>query len=124
VNRYKFLANENFPRSSLLVLRAAGWDISSIAEDCPGMADRMVLEQAYRESRIIVTFDADYGELVFHRNVQAPPSIIYLRFIPKSGDEAAKVILDLVAQHGEYLNGFFFTVDRTLVRKRPVTPVL
>ena len=34
----KFLADENFPRPALLALRKVGWDVASIAEECPGLA--------------------------------------------------------------------------------------
>lgn len=116
----KFLANENFPRSSVQALREFGWDVISIAERFPGISDRQVLELACQECRIILTFDADYGELVFHKNVAAPPAIVYLRFVPTSAIEAAQVVSAFVAQHYAAINGFFFTLDRTLVRKRHI----
>jgi hypothetical protein len=37
-----FLADENFPRPALDALRKAGWDVLSIAEECPGVSDEEV----------------------------------------------------------------------------------
>lgn len=34
-----FLADENFPRPALLVLRDAEHDVRSVVEDCPGSSD-------------------------------------------------------------------------------------
>ncbi len=38
----KFLVDENFPRPALETLRKAGWDIRSIAEECPGVSDEHI----------------------------------------------------------------------------------
>lgn len=61
----KFLANENFPLDSVIYLREQGFDVSAIGEDNPSITDPQVLEIAQREQRTILTFDRDYGELIF-----------------------------------------------------------
>jgi hypothetical protein len=38
----RFLADENFPRPALEALRIAGWEIFSVAEECPGISDQEV----------------------------------------------------------------------------------
>ncbi len=60
----KLLANENFPKASVLLLRSLGYDITSIGEDNPSISDQSVMEIATAEERIILTFDRDYGELI------------------------------------------------------------
>ena len=42
------LANENFPRHSVMLLKKAGFEVVSIAEQSPGIADSEVLAQACR----------------------------------------------------------------------------
>jgi hypothetical protein len=59
------LANENFPLVSVHLLRQAGYEIASITEDSPGIEDPEVLARAVDEQQIILTFDRDYGELVY-----------------------------------------------------------
>ncbi len=120
LSRLRFLANENFPLSSVKALRALGWDILSISECSPGISDLQVIQLACEQARIIITFDADYGELIFHRNVAAPPAIIYLRFTPLSGEEGGKIIAELISQFGQAIVGYFCTVDRTMVRRRSI----
>ena len=61
----RFLANENFPLTSVRLLRQAGHDVVSITEETPGVADDHILARAVIEDRIILTFDRDYGELIF-----------------------------------------------------------
>ena len=64
----KLLANENFPLKSILYLRSKGFDISSIGTDNPSIQDHEVMTIAIEEDRTILTFDRDYGELIFKQN--------------------------------------------------------
>lgn len=72
-------ANENWPRPALLAIRSAGIDVEAIAELMPGATDPAVLRHAASTGRWLLTFDRDYGELVFARTVPPPPAIVYLR---------------------------------------------
>lgn len=78
----RLLANENFPLPAIRVLRERNVDIAAVAELMRGSTDEQVLEFARRESRWLVTYDRDYGELVFSRGLAAPPAILYLRRDP------------------------------------------
>jgi predicted nuclease of predicted toxin-antitoxin system len=60
-----FLANENFPRPSTILLREKGFTVKSIQEDSPGIEDPEVMQLASYLNLIILTFDSDYGELIF-----------------------------------------------------------
>ncbi|MGK7926452.1 MAG: DUF5615 family PIN-like protein [Spirulina sp.] len=61
----QFLANENFPRMSILRLRELGYNVASCSEDAPEAPDEDVLARAVREERFLLTFDRDYGELIY-----------------------------------------------------------
>lgn len=75
----RLLLNENFPRPALNVLRGAGVALQAVAELMPAASDREVLAYAAANGLWVVTFDRDYGELVFARKVAAPPAIVFLR---------------------------------------------
>ena len=94
----KFLANENIPLTSVKLLRKKNIDIVAISEVSPGISDVEVMKNAISENRIIVTFDRDYGELIFSRNIPTPPGIIYLRFVPNNPSQPAEVIEKLLKQ--------------------------
>jgi predicted nuclease of predicted toxin-antitoxin system len=93
----KLLANENFPRASVLLLRELGYDVISIGEDDPGITDRSVLETAETEQRLIITFDRDYGELIFKHNHKPEQGVLYLRLETYSPEDPAKIVHDLLA---------------------------
>jgi predicted nuclease of predicted toxin-antitoxin system len=84
----KLLANENFPLRSVLYLRSKGYDITSIGTDNPSIQDHVVMAIAMREERTILTFDRDYGELIFKYNYKPKAGVIYLRLNTKRMNRA------------------------------------
>ncbi len=81
----RFLANENFPFPSMKILRKLGFEVTSIAEDNFGISDEEVLQIAVNEQLIILTFDRDYGELIFKYKMQPPPAVVYFRLKGDNG---------------------------------------
>ena len=73
----KFLADENFPLPSVRILSTARHGIVAVVLESPGVADETVLERAVREARVLLTFDRDYGSLLYQRGLPAPGGIVY-----------------------------------------------
>jgi len=101
-------------------LRSAGIDITSVAEIAPGAPDSEVLGIARREQRILLTFDRDFGELIYRKAEPAPPGVVFLRFIPDGPGEAAAVVRDLLGRAEIRLLDRFTVVTRDEVRQRPL----
>lgn len=116
----RFLTDENFPLGSIKFLRKSGHDVAAVIEDSPGAKDHEVLTRASREQRVILTFDRDYGELIYRRNHSITAGIIYLRFIPETPLEPADFIIKLMQIPDLYLEGRFTIVERTRIRQRPL----
>ncbi|MFW5699415.1 MAG: DUF5615 family PIN-like protein [Bacteroidota bacterium] len=76
----RLLANENFPKSSIDILKNSGLDIISIGIDYVGIQDDEVMKIAIKEDRTIFTFDRDYGELIFKKGYKPAAGVIYLRW--------------------------------------------
>jgi predicted nuclease of predicted toxin-antitoxin system len=87
------LANENWPRPALLALRASGLDVEAVVEIMPRASDAQVLRHAAAQGRWVLTFDRDYGELVFARSPPPPPAIVYLHQGAYAPDWPAQVVL-------------------------------
>mgnify|MGYP001156213051 CR=1 FL=1 len=75
----RLLANENFPLKSVIYLKEKGYDVKAIGIDNSGIMDEEVMDIAIREERLILTFDRDYGELIFKHNYRPQKGVIYLR---------------------------------------------
>ncbi len=113
-----FLANENFPANSIWLLRNAGYDVASIIEDTPGIKDYAVLKQAYKDKRIILTFDRDSGELIYRNKSVIPVGVVYFRFAPSIPEEPAKILLDILKKGAVPLLGKFTVIERGRIRQK------
>ena len=91
----KFLANENIPQASVKKLQDEGFDVVSVSENFPSIKDETVILFASMEDRIIITFDRDYGELIFKHNLKHSAGVIYLRIQNFQPDEPAEILLNL-----------------------------
>jgi predicted nuclease of predicted toxin-antitoxin system len=116
----RFLANENFPLASINCLRAEGHDVRSVSEDSPGARDSDVLARSQSEGRIILTFDRDYGDLVYGLGLPSPSGVVFFRFDPLSPIEPGEHLLQLLAVGVISLENRFTVVERGRVRQRPL----
>jgi predicted nuclease of predicted toxin-antitoxin system len=111
------LVNENFPQPALRKLRQNGVAVESVEELMPGATDADVMEYACGKGMWLVTFDRDYGGLVFARKMKCPPAIIYLRQEPFPPTQPADTLMALLTQPGE-VEGMFVVVSTLFTRKR------
>jgi len=81
----KFLADENIPLKVVKRLREDGLDITSIAEIQIGMNDEDIAKLSEKEKAILITFDKDFGEIIFRKSIK-PYGLILLRIPPRSVD--------------------------------------
>ncbi|MCI0362793.1 MAG: DUF5615 family PIN-like protein [Phycisphaerales bacterium] len=73
----RVVADENFDAPLVQWLRSQGHDVVWMVEKARGSEDIAVLDQARSEERIILTFDRDFGELVFHRQLKASGVVLF-----------------------------------------------
>lgn len=116
----RVLADENLPRASVASLRTAGHNVRSIAEEMSGSSDREVLALARSDRRLLLTFDRDFGELIYRHGEPAPPGVIYFRFLPVDPDEPARIFGALLKRPEILLEGRLTVVTRDQVRQRPL----
>ncbi len=114
----KLLANENFPIKSVQYLRSKGFDICSIGTDNPSIQDYAVMNIAINESRTILTFDRDYGELIFKFNYRPQNGVIYLRLDEYTPDEPGKIIEQLISTKDLHFDHALTVFDKNGIRQR------
>ncbi len=113
-----FLANENFPRPSTLILRDNGFKVKSIQEEYQGISDLEVVEIALNLDLIILTFDSDYGEIIFKHTKHNPPSVVYFREKGNSPEFAALSLLSILSKTPLVLKDAFTVVEANNIRQR------
>jgi predicted nuclease of predicted toxin-antitoxin system len=114
----KFLANENFPFPSIKILRKNAIDVYSIAENNPGIDDKEVIEIALEKSLTILTFDRDYGELIFKYAISTPPAVIYFRNKGQEPEFAANILINILSENTIQIDACFTVVDHDNIRQR------
>lgn len=117
--RPALIVNENFPGPALRRLRQQGIDVISVQEEMPGASDQAILAWACETGRWLVTYDRDYGELVYSKNSPAPPAILYFRQEPYPPDRPAEWILGLLDNPVDAI-GYMVVVGERAIRRRPL----
>jgi len=115
------LCNENVPRLLIQSLRDRGHDVRWVLEENRGMADPAVLEEALSQRRVLLTFDKDFGELVFQRGKGATCGIILVRvFGTKSQAELVQIVLPVLEAHESSWPDHFSVIQRRRVSVKPL----
>ncbi|WP_367392393.1 DUF5615 family PIN-like protein [Lewinella sp. LCG006] len=115
-----FLADENFPLASHRFLKNKGFDIKHISlENLSSIKDTEVIEFALKENRIIITFDSDFGELIFKLNYK-PQGVVFFRWPDFSPTEPGEYISELIDSGEIIINGYLTVIDRSRVRQKKI----
>ena len=93
-------------------------DIISVTDFAFGLCDSEILDLANKNGRIVVTFDKDFGQLIF-KEKRKTKGLMLLRFIPKSPQQIAKRIQQALAANITMEN-CVVTVKKDNIRVTPV----
>jgi predicted nuclease of predicted toxin-antitoxin system len=114
----RLLANENVPLGTVRLLRQAGHEVVSMSEEAPGLDDAAVLAQARGARQVVITFDRDYGELIYRDGLPSPAGVLYCRFRPRNPEDAAVRLLHVLGDPMLAITGSFVVIEREQVRVR------
>lgn len=110
----KLVADGNFPRLVLLLLRQCGFNIVAITEIRPGLGDRELLAIAAAEDRTLLTFDKDFGQLAFRRGMPASCGVILFRTGSLTPPESAHIALATLQSGATWAGRFSGVSDRKI----------
>ena len=113
----RFLADENIEREFIKALREANFDIISVRESYIGIADDEILQIAVDENAVILTYDTDFGELVFRFNLQSH-GVILLRLSGLSLTAKVEKTILAIREHEAEIERFFTVISENSVRIR------
>ncbi len=114
-----FLADEEVEKPVVEMLRNEGHDVLYMCQIATRTIDEKLLEQANSESRILLTGDKDFGELIFlQKKISA--GIILMRFVSEKSSVKARFMQSLLKTYGNNLQGNFTVVREGKVRRRPL----
>jgi predicted nuclease of predicted toxin-antitoxin system len=113
----RILADENIEDAVVEWMRAGGHDVKKVGASLPSVKDRQVLAIAVAENRVLITYDRDFGDLVFRQRSMST-GIVLLRF--SASKIAGRIVL--LEQHWPDIEssstGTFMVVSDDRVRVR------
>jgi predicted nuclease of predicted toxin-antitoxin system len=116
----EWVVDENFPLPAALALRTAGIVVHSVAEQMAGATDAQVLAWAKQLNAGLLSFDLDFGELIFRYGAPAPACVIVFResqFRPTEPAQWLQAILsEGIAADGQFI---IWTRQRMRIRALP-----
>ena len=115
----RFLADENIDPMLIDELRQLGHDVVWVGLSAPGSADEDILTWAGAERRVLITYDKDFGALVFQRGLAADSGVILLRTTGPA-ETQTRVCVDAIGTRDDW-SGLFAVVenDGTRIRRVP-----
>ncbi len=117
----KWVADECVDAEVVSRLRDAGHEVYYIAEASPGVQDDEVLRLAEAQAAVLLTYDKDFGELVF-RQRKATHGVVLARLPGLSASAKADVVAVAVAMHGEeFVESFTVVTDKLVRIRRPAS---
>jgi len=116
----QFVADESCAGPVIRALRTAGHEVIAIAEIAKGASDEAIMERAFSEGRVLISEDADFGELLYARG-RPSAGVIFVKFDSRARRAKPGAVVEAVAKLGERLRNGFAVIEpgRVRVAKRP-----
>jgi predicted nuclease of predicted toxin-antitoxin system len=111
----RFHADESCDFNFVHILRTIGYDVLAVSEYTRRSVDSELIEQAYRENRVLLTEDKDFGWLVFASHLVSA-GVVLIRFPGNVRKTLGQAVLELVEQKGEELKDAFVVIQPGQVR--------
>lgn len=117
----RLLVDANISYRLVAALRDRGHDATSILEETPDAADVEIIRSAVRAKRTIITYDKDFGELVF-RVGERHYGVILLRTSDETYETQIKLISHFFATHQtKEIQANFWVLTETATRQAKTT---
>jgi predicted nuclease of predicted toxin-antitoxin system len=105
-DKLKFLIDIGVSKKLEEWLSVSGYDVKAMRDINPRAEDTEILSVAVSESRMVVTMDKDFGELVF-KSGKAHAGVLILRLEDATGHEKIEVMKAILRDHEDKLYGKF-----------------
>ncbi|PIU36983.1 hypothetical protein CO005_02095 [Candidatus Roizmanbacteria bacterium CG_4_8_14_3_um_filter_34_9] len=111
----KFLIDESIEYRIVGFLRSLDYNTLSVAESFSSLDDKIILSIAYKESRIIITNDKDFGELIY--KLQLPhKGIILIRLFEENYQSKEDKLKLILKKFKSKLQNTFTIVSKNKIR--------
>jgi predicted nuclease of predicted toxin-antitoxin system len=113
----RWLADECIAAPLVARLRAAAHDVVYVAETASGLSDADVIALALRDTRLLLTEDKDFGDLVFRRK-QPVAGVVLMRIDVEDAQLKMARLSAAIERYGDRLFGRYTVVENGRLRSR------
>jgi predicted nuclease of predicted toxin-antitoxin system len=113
----RWLVDECVDANLILRLRETGHDALDMSVVSPRATDLAVMDMAQRESRLLLTEDKDFGDLVF-RHARPVPGIVLLRIDAARRAQKGPRLMAAIDRFGDALFGHYTVIEDVRFRTR------
>ena len=116
----QFLADENFPLDSIQLLKEKGFVVRTVFDIYRGKSDPFLLKEAVAAGEIVLTFDKDFGELIFKSLIKGCRGVVLFRmeiFLPAL---PAQLLISIIHEGNISIENNFTVIDSDKIRQRPI----
>lgn len=106
----KFISDENIAKKVVDFLKSK-YPTEHIADTQTGLDDFDILELANLENSVLITFDKDFGKLVFEYN-RSHKGVIYLRLEDQTSKNTIRVLTKLLKNPNAIENNFIVISEK------------
>ena len=119
----RFLADMGVSLKTVIWLRQSNHDAVHLREDgLQQLSDPLVLEKAYTENRILLTFDLDFGQLMAASKQKLPSVVVFRLNDGRSQNQIIKLEQVIKEASLALINGAVISVEESNFRVRH-TPI-
>lgn len=113
----KIVADESVIVPVIERLRVLGHEVLAISELRPAADDEFVLSLARREAALLITFDKDFGDLVFRQKLLSS-GVLLVRIKGLPTVAKTEMICAAIQKHGAQLTQSFTVLSHKMIRFR------
>jgi predicted nuclease of predicted toxin-antitoxin system len=113
----KFLVDVGVGRRVEEHLLEKGYDTKAVRSIDQRMPDQEIIRLATSERRMIITMDKDFGELVYHSELNHC-GILLLRLEEASGVDKQRIISEILAKYSDRMKNHFCVYQNKKFRIR------
>ncbi len=93
----RLLADENLSNKMIDYLIEKGHDVKAVGRAHPSIKDENIIAISNLENRVIVTFDSDFGRLIFQKGLYPEAGVIFLRLEAEQIKYAGELVEHLIS---------------------------
>jgi predicted nuclease of predicted toxin-antitoxin system len=115
----KIVADESVIVPLITSLRSVGHEVLAIREIQPAAEDHFVLNLARQEKALLITFDKDFGELVFRQKLLSS-GVLLVRLKGLTTEVKTRMVSSAIEKYGSQLMESFSVVSARMIRFRRI----